>query len=104
MNVLCYRARRCELYYVSTYTGLRTICSLLQETSLKKTGGGFDWGGYWYGGLLARGLMSGGGACVHGGICPGAIVRGGGACPGGIWPDTIDMANSNSTMIDEACV
>ena len=77
---ICYRARRCELYYVCTCTSLHvcTICSFVfAKNFFKKTGG------IWPGGLLVRGAIGQGadvrGACVHGGICPGAIVRGGGA-------------------------
>ena len=79
---------------------------IVAKNLFKKNGGGFDLGAIGTGDFWLGGWCPGGGG---GGLCPrghlsGTIVRGGDVCPGGIWPDTIDMANSNSTMIDEACV
>ena len=70
-----YRARRCELYYVCTYTDLCTICSFVFAKNFFKKRGAFDRGAIGTGGGLARGLMSRG-LVSTGGICPGAIVLG----------------------------
>ena len=75
---ICYRARRCELYYVCTDTGLCTICSFVFAKNFLKKRVAFDRG------LLVRGQLArgGGGGLMSGGlvstgsICPGAIVRG----------------------------
>ena len=64
--------------YVPTKVYVQFAHLYSQKTSLKNWGT-FDRGGYWYGGQLARGLMSWG-ACVRGG---GGHLSGGNCTGGG---------------------
>ena len=71
---ICYSVRRCELYYVCTYTGVCIICSFVFAKNFFKKRGAF------HRGLLVRGAI-GQGADVRGLVSTGG--GGGGHLSGG---------------------
>ena len=68
---ICYRTRRCELYYVCTYTGLCTICSFVFAKNFLKKRVAFDRG------AIGTGAIGQGGGLMSGGlVSTGGFVRG----------------------------